>query len=566
MALVLLTAGALAEEQLFTDRVELFSEGSLASQPYVRAKSADGFDAYIIEALNAQTERISVSSYGMTLDVFKVEYWRVLNEYPELFFVSGAFRYSYNGQGIVTAVLPTYKYQEEELRELQGIYHSGLSAIVSYARKADTTVGRLLRANDYICANYEYDLDYSIYSPELMFKNGKGVCQAYMLVYKAVCRELGVESTSVVSEEMNHTWNLVRVDGAWYHVDVTWNDPIDDIPLRAKHNNFLLSDAGITAERHSGWDGDVKATSTKYDSWWWRNLRQAIPVDGDVAYCLSNDGSTILAYDLRTETMQTAAEIEFTDFSSVNAYSLCVHDGMFYFASGKKLYAMPVSGGTPMLVWTADASGSIWYPILMNGKLHFLVSENLYQNGTLCAVSLIRPDCVLTVTPTQAVLRVGETQQLTALLTPEPSEAYPLTWESADAEIVRVDAQGRLLAVHPGVTQVIVRLDATRTAACDVLVMAEELLVLPEELTAIGAEAFAGAAIQGAELPDGVKTIGARAFADNAELLHVNIPAGVEEIAADAFDGCAKLVLLCKADTYGATFAEAQSIPCMIVP
>ena len=564
-ALVLLSAGAFAQEQLFTDRVELFSEGSFATQPHVRAKSADGFDAYIIEALNAQTERIPVNSYGMTPEVFRTEYRRVLNENPELFFVSGGYRYYSDGK-IVTSVLPTYKYQGEELREMQAVFRSGLSAIVSYARNADTTVGRLLRANDYICANYEYDLDYSIYSPELMFKNGKGVCQAYMLVYQAVCKELGIPSVPVVSEGMNHTWNMVRVDGAWYHVDVTWDDPLDDIPLRAMHDNFLCSDAGITAENHHDWEGGATAGSTKYDSCWWRDVRQALPMSDDVAYYLSDDASTIMAYDFHSETTQTAVEIEFTGLSSVNDHSLCVHDGMFYFGSGKDLYAMPISGGVPTLVWTADASGSIRYPIVRNGKLYLLVSGSPYQNGTIYTVELIQPDYALTVEPEQLLLHVGEATQLTAQLMPEPSEEYALTWQSADATIVRVEADGSLLAVRPGRTQVSVSLDDAHSAVCDVLVLAEEVLVLPEDLRVIREEAFADAAIQGAELPDCIETIGARAFADNSAMLHVNIPSGVEEIATDAFDGCPNLVLLCKAGTYGAAFAEAQGIPCMIVP
>lgn len=25
----------------------------------------------------------------------------------------------------------------------------------------------------------------------------------------------------------SHAWNLVRIDGDWYHVDVTWEDPGD---------------------------------------------------------------------------------------------------------------------------------------------------------------------------------------------------------------------------------------------------------------------------------------------------------------------------------------------------
>ena len=49
---------------------------------------------------------------------------------------------------------------------------------------------------------------------------------------------------------MNHIWNLIKIDGKWYHVDVTWDDPIMDKPGRVKHDNFLRSDDGIKDTDH----------------------------------------------------------------------------------------------------------------------------------------------------------------------------------------------------------------------------------------------------------------------------------------------------------------------------
>ena len=49
------------------------------------------------------------------------------------------------------------------------------------------------------------------------------------------------------SAVMDHAWNHVRVDGVWYHVDVTRDDPI--VPAgessEVNHDRLLRSDAGM---------------------------------------------------------------------------------------------------------------------------------------------------------------------------------------------------------------------------------------------------------------------------------------------------------------------------------
>lgn len=67
-----------------------------------------------------------------------------------------------------------------------------------------------------------------------------------------------------------------------------------------------------------------------------------------------------------------------------------------------------------------------------------------------------------------------------------------------------------------------------------------QALKLPAQLKEIGEEAFAGLPCQVVIIPDGCTTIGSRTFADCDELLYVEIPPSVTEIADDAFEGCDK--------------------------
>lgn len=64
---------------------------------------------------------------------------------------------------------------------------------------------------------------------------------------------------------------------------------------------------------------------------------------------------------------------------------------------------------------------------------------------------------------------------------------------------------------------------------------------LPGALTAIETEAFAGAGFARVVCPEGLLSIGSRAFSGCASLQSITIPASVQSIAEDAFEDCASL-------------------------
>ena len=81
--------------------------------------------------------------------------------------------------------------------------------------------------HDWLINHAEYDTSYSIHEPEGVLVYGFGVCQSYTTAYGLLLDEFGIENDVVVSDAMNHTWNLVKLNGKWCHVDVTWDDPVN---------------------------------------------------------------------------------------------------------------------------------------------------------------------------------------------------------------------------------------------------------------------------------------------------------------------------------------------------
>ena len=147
-------------------------------------------------------------------------------------------------------------------------------------------------------------------------------------------------------------------------------------------------------------------------------------------------------------------------------------------------------------------------------------------------------------------------QTLTALMIPVEAQD-DMTWTVVDDRIAAV-ADGVVTPKHAGATRITVTW-AGLTAECVIVVRGEDPLTLPASLHEIGEEAFAGSPAREIVLPEGVRRVGSRAFADCANLILVYMPDDVAEIAEDAFDS--GVVFLCESDNAAAAFAQARGIP-----
>jgi hypothetical protein len=77
-------------------------------------------------------------------------------------------------------------------------------------------------------------------------------------------------------------------------------------------------------------------------------------------------------------------------------------------------------------------------------------------------------------------------------------------------------------------------------------------------MTAVPAEGFAGSRATTLVIQPGCKTVGAGAFR-NSGVRTVTLPASVTKIAADAFDGCGKLIFITDSPA-AAEYAEGKGI------
>lgn len=128
--------------------------------------------------------------------------------------------------------------------------------------------------NEYIAnrTQYSYQTKASPHAVYAILKENKGVCQAYALLAYRLLKASGLDVRYVTGfTKEAHAWNLVKVDGKWYNLDVTYNDSdvtFNNIKFKiVKYDHFLLSDKviGKTHKRDAESKKLPKATSVRFD-------------------------------------------------------------------------------------------------------------------------------------------------------------------------------------------------------------------------------------------------------------------------------------------------------------
>ncbi len=258
------------------DSVLLLQEGEMSLRQYLAEDGEetggvdgpapspypDGLLDTLYGGLNAGEAEIGLAQYALDADLLRDAMQEIVNGSPELFFVSSKYTYSHL-YGTVVSLKPRYLFEGEELENAKREYEEMLNGILLLADPSASPLEKVLFVNDYLCLNFSYDEETGWFDAYHFLKDGKGVCQSYTLTASALLQRLGIETTYAQSASMNHIWNLVCLDGTWYHLDITWNDPTPDVFGKASHRNFLLNDEDITAARHSGWTAPAGITAAE---------------------------------------------------------------------------------------------------------------------------------------------------------------------------------------------------------------------------------------------------------------------------------------------------------------
>lgn len=123
--------------------------------------------------------------------------------------------------------------------------------------------------HDYLVLGLKYDESFQTlsHSPEGVMKNQIAVCDGYSRTMRLLLLMTGIECKIVngTAGGESHAWNLVKMEDGWYHVDVTWDDPLPDVEGKVGYLYFLKNDAEM-ARTHT-WESEISCTKNNYQEY-----------------------------------------------------------------------------------------------------------------------------------------------------------------------------------------------------------------------------------------------------------------------------------------------------------
>ncbi|MBQ9469273.1 MAG: hypothetical protein IJU52_09750 [Clostridia bacterium] len=181
---------------------------------------------------------VDLTGMGITREIMKREVKKVADQNPEYFYFIGGYAcFPVDKNGFLQKILLVTEYSGDELVQKTAEFEALTAPLFALHNDSWSDFETVLFYHDYLSSNYEYDYTYSIHHPKEFLEQGRGVCNAFAKVFQLLMNRFGVPCISAQSDILNHIWNVVYLDGAWYHIDVTWSDLT--APGPARHKYFL---------------------------------------------------------------------------------------------------------------------------------------------------------------------------------------------------------------------------------------------------------------------------------------------------------------------------------------
>lgn len=147
----------------------------------------------------------------------------------------------------------TRKQHEAENKKLEEVCREIIDGCT-----AENDYDAVLYFHDEIIKRCRYDISgENMLSAYGCLVDGKAICEGYAKALILLCSKYGIECMPVVGsckreneQPEPHMWNLVKLEDSWYHIDLTWDDPViksddDSYDDYISYNYFALSDEEI---------------------------------------------------------------------------------------------------------------------------------------------------------------------------------------------------------------------------------------------------------------------------------------------------------------------------------
>ncbi|MDD4125925.1 MAG: transglutaminase domain-containing protein, partial [Eubacteriales bacterium] len=370
----------------------LFILGSVTFTPVTAPAEALNQSAYelIEEAVENLDDTVNISSCMVVYDQVHSSspelseiLERLRNNRPDFFYFSYSVNFSVMSSDgghtyYITNITLFYDMNKDDIPAAINYVNGKIDGIIddiAYINEL-TQLQQALSVHDYLAVNFNYD--YSLDNADVysMLSEKVGVCQAFTGLYMMILKKLGITVSWSSSADMNHIWNLVKLDGNWYHVDTTWDD--SSTTGRVYHYYFLQSDAAWADPlkegigNHYNWTDDYTCSDTAYDTYYWTNvISPIIFYDSNECYFIRYTGTSTIGMLMKHTDNSDSEMAHINDrwfvYESTTSYYPGCYSGLD--AYGKYLYY-----NTPDTIYRFDtennSSESIFHSDTLDGSIY----------------------------------------------------------------------------------------------------------------------------------------------------------------------------------------------------
>lgn len=313
--------------------------------------------------LNADSSIHDVYGYQLTSSEISQEWKSLIEEEGYLAF------HTYAG---VVVVYPSKKNGYSQKMYLYGM-DDGFQERYAKLQKCVTEVKaavqgmsdleKVLYIHDYVVDGSVYDLSEKVgCKAGGPLGTGKGYCSGYSDAMMVLLKYVNVPCICIKSSKMNHMWNYVKVNGAWYHLDATWDETDSEATSDIEHYYFLRNDEEYKSglrKSHYEWVADGKtalptSTATTYKNWFVHNILGRMFYYKGLWYYIDNKTGNIVSSEI--DVAQSSYKIR-VNKKSIGASKLAltkVENGIIYYTADGKTCKQVIEGASTELDFVVE--------------------------------------------------------------------------------------------------------------------------------------------------------------------------------------------------------------------
>ncbi|OKP67914.1 transglutaminase [Paenibacillus sp. P3E] len=222
-------------------------------------------------AMNNRRENITFVYEGKTANLKSLVQKAIdqaMGSDPYLYYIIDSYAFSYQG-GSRSANITVQMEYRETLQQTALVNKQVKTILQQIITPGMNNHQKVKVIHDWVVLHLQYDATYRKYTAYEGLETGSAVCQGYSLLTYKLLLGAGIPNKIVEGTArpaggpaQSHAWNLVQLDGRWYHLDTTWDDPTPSPEGGISTLYYLRTDAQMRHD-HS-WTKSYPAASVGY--------------------------------------------------------------------------------------------------------------------------------------------------------------------------------------------------------------------------------------------------------------------------------------------------------------